>query len=111
MPSSSTISVPTSPQNGAHPTLANCCQEPLEPGSSRAGARSAKVIIDDLHIAPAQLASPVGEGILAPLALQVVRDLVGCRLANVDDGVAAKVLSADLAHRAPPRVFEPAGRQ
>jgi len=39
------------------------------------GARSAKIIVDHLDVRPSQLAGLLGQAILPPLALQVLRDL------------------------------------
>src|SRR5208283_2940548 len=61
-----------------------------------------EVVIDDDDIAPANLSRPIGKTILAPLTLEIVDNLIRCRLTNVDDGLTGKVLRRDLAHERPP---------
>src|SRR5437868_10084534 len=88
-PSSSTISVPTRPQNcsrvcqsrpfarqpgglqrehGADAALTDRGQKLLEAGPPCAPARSAKIIVDHLDIGPPQPTGPLGQGVLSALA-------------------------------------------
>jgi hypothetical protein len=63
------------------------------------GTGDTEVMIDDLDLLarPTQLESPVYEPILTLGRLAVVLDLRHARLANVDAGTAAEMLTADLA--------------
>ena len=88
--------------HGTNASFAYGCQQLLEAGPRDAAAGAAKVVINDSDIAPAELSRPIGKSILAALALQVVGDLIGGRLTNVDDGLTAEVLMRDLAHAPPP---------
>ena len=47
-------------------------------------------------------ARSIGEAVLAALALKIVGDLIGGRLANIDDGLTGEVFRGDLAHVLPP---------
>lgn len=71
--------------HGAHASLANCSQQLLEawPCDPRAGA--AEIIIDYLDGAPSESASTIGERILASTALMIVVDLIGRRLAHINE--------------------------
>jgi hypothetical protein len=64
----------------------------------RAGSRSTEVIVDHLDGRPPQLTGPIGQAVLSSMALEIVHDLNGCRLADVDDSLARKVLRRDLRH-------------
>jgi hypothetical protein len=46
----------------------------------------------------------IDEAVLASSALMIVRELVRCRLPDVDAGVAGEMLSRDLGHRRSPRL-------
>src|SRR5215469_1131530 len=83
---------------------ADCADQTIKAGAGDAACRAAKVIIDDLDASPAELPSAIGERILAALALFVVDQLIGRRLANIDVGGAREVLSGDLGHCPPPRL-------
>src|SRR5438045_213519 len=85
---------------------ADCADQTIKAGAGDAASRAAKVIID-LDAGPAELPSAIGERILAALALLVVDQLIGRRLANVDVGGAREVLSGDLGHCRPPRLRAP----
>lgn len=98
----------------ADPTFADRREQLLEPGPRDAAAGAAEIIIDHRNVGLAELAGPIDQPILAPLALQVVDDLIRRRLANVNDGLTSEVLRRDLAHEPPPvfrdRVMAPAPR-
>ncbi len=79
-------------------------QQLLEAGPGNAAAGTAKIVVDNSNVVPPQLARAVGEAVLAALALQIAGDLIGRRLADVDDGLAGEVLRRDLAH-VPPRLL------
>ena len=70
-----------------------------------------QIIVDHLHAGPAGLATPLGKPVLPSLAFQVVHELIGGRLADVDISRAREMLSGDLAHRLPPRLRAPALRR
>ena len=53
---------------------------------------------------PAKLLSSIDEAVLAPPALMIVRELVRCRLPDVDAGAAGEMLRRDLGHRRSPRL-------
>src|SRR6478609_833367 len=88
--------------HSANSPFANGGEQLLEPGTRGATTRATEIVVDYDRLAPAQLPRTVGQAVLAALALAVVDNLVGRRLANVDDGLASKVLRRDLAHRCPP---------
>src|ERR1700694_2893070 len=93
-------------QDNSHAALANGCQQLLESRPRNTAARSAKIVVDHANLAPAELARSLDETVLTPLALQVVRHLVGRRLAHVNDGAAQEVLRRDLGHRQLPLLLE-----
>ena len=88
---------------GSDAPLADRCQQTREARPSDAAARAAEIIIDDLDGGPAELLGMIGKPVLAPSALLVVHELIGRRLADVDDGPAPEMVSRDLGHRRPPR--------
>src|SRR5271163_3938651 len=122
-PSSSTISVPTNPQNsssvcqsrplratrgldrddGADPTLADRRQQLLKAGAGDAGTGTAQIIVNHLHGRPTQGTCSISQAVLATSALVIVEHLVACRLANVNEGAAGEMFSRDLGHHGPPR--------
>src|SRR5215471_3555079 len=115
------MTVPTSPQNSisvcqSRPlrasrdaALADRCQQTLEAWPIDADAGAAKIIVDDLDCSPAELSGAIGEPVLTAAALQIVQQLIGRRLADVDKGAATQMISRDLDHHqsswppAPPR--------
>src|ERR1700737_171159 len=120
--------VPTSPQNSisvcqSRPlrasrdaSIANTAPtRPSQIAASRrsktrpvdAASRAAKIIVDDLDHGPAELPSTIGEPVLTAAALRVVQELIRRRLADVNEGAAAQVVSRDLRHRRPPRLPAP----
>src|SRR6267378_3369690 len=113
--------VPTSPQNsisvcqsrrldrkyGADPPLTDRSQQALETRPVGAASRAAKIIVDDLDHGPAEVPSTIGEPVLTAAALRVVQELICRRLADVNEGAAAQVVSRDLRHRRPPRLPAP----
>ena len=88
---------------GADAALADRCQQALEARPIDAAARAAKIIVDDLDGGPAELPGTIGEPVLTAVALRIVHELIGRRLADVDEGAAAQMVSRDLGHRRPPR--------
>lgn len=62
----------------------------------QATTRTAKIIINDLHILEAHLAGVIGEPVLPPLAFLVVHHLGRCRLADVNDGFASQMVRREL---------------
>src|SRR5438105_4392469 len=59
-----------------------------------------EVVVDDLDVAPAKLLGAIDEAVLAPSALMIMRELICCRLPDVDAGVAGSVVILVIA--APP---------
>src|SRR4249920_1263467 len=117
------MSVPTNPQNSisvcqsrpgktrrldrehsADTAVADRCEQPLEAGTRDAATGAAQVVVDDIDVAPAKLIGAVDEVVLAPSALMIMRELVCCRLPDVDAGAAGEMLSRDLGHRRSPRL-------
>src|SRR3954452_1781265 len=99
---------PVAPQtrrlDGKHGTtaaLADRRKKPLEARSADTRTRTAKIVIDDRHIRPAESASPFREAVLTPPALMIVGKLVGGGLPDVDEGAAPQMVRRDL-HRFPP---------
>src|SRR5712664_3352799 len=85
--------------HSADTAVADRCKQPLE-----AAARPAEVVVDDIDVAPAKLLGAIDETVLAPPALMIMRELVCCRLPDVDAGAAGEMLSRDLGHRRSPRL-------
>ena len=75
--------------------------QPLEARSADTRTRTAKIVIDDRHIRPAESTSTVGKAILTPSALMIVGKLVDGGLPNVDEGATRQMVRRDL-HRFPP---------
>src|ERR1700737_4895728 len=92
---------------GAGPPLTDRSQQALETRPVDAASRAAKIIVDDLDSGPAELPSTIGEPVLTAAALRVVQELICRRLADVNEGAAAQVVSRDLRHRRPPRLPAP----
>jgi len=80
-------------KHGSDAPLADRCQQALEARPSDAAARPTEIIIDDLDLGPAELRGAIGEPVLAPLALLVVQELIGRRLADVDEGASREMVS------------------
>src|SRR5206468_3860268 len=59
-----------------------------------AGGRAAEVLVDDLDLRPAELRETVAHGVLEPLALAVVLDLMSGGLPDVEHRLAGQVLGA-----------------
>src|SRR6267142_6745466 len=89
-------------QNGANPAFTDRGEQLLEPRSYDAAAGSTEIIINNLHVAPAEPPRPLNQTVLASPALGIVRDLIGCRLPYIDDGAPSKMISRDLRHDRPP---------
>src|SRR5215469_1916280 len=94
---------------GTDAAFADRCQQTLEAWPIDAGAGAAKIIVDDLDCSPAELPGTLGEPVPTAAALQIVQQLIGRRLTDVDKGAAAQMISRDLGHHqsswppAPPR--------
>src|SRR6267154_1646254 len=91
-------------EHSADTAVADRCKQPLEAGTRDAAARPAEVVVDDFDVAPAKLLGAIDETVLAPSALMIMRELVCCRLPDVDAGVAGEMLSRDLGHHRSPRL-------
>src|SRR5215471_18920598 len=87
---------------GTDAAFADRCQQTLEAWPIDAGAGAAKIIVDDLDGSPAELPGTIGEPVLTAAALQIVQELIGRRLADVDKSAATQMVSRDLGHRRPP---------
>src|ERR1700758_4508687 len=85
-------------ENGADATGTDSGQQPLEAGTGDAAARSSEIVVDDLDSRPAKLPGAIGKPILPTLALEVVHELIGGRLTDIDASDALQVLGRDLAH-------------
>ena len=83
-------------QHSADAALADRGEKLLKARPPRAGSRSPEVIVDHFDVRRPQLTGPIGQAVLSSLALEIVHDLNGCRLADVDDSLARKVLRRDL---------------
>ncbi len=88
---------------GSDASFADRREQTLETRPVNTAARATEIIIDDLDDRPAELFGAIGEAILASSALPVVHELIGRRLADVDEGGAREMVSGDLAHRRPLR--------
>src|SRR5215472_15258400 len=76
---------------GTDAAFADRCQQALEARPIDTTARAAKIIVDDLDGSPTELPGAIGEPILTAAALQIVQELIGCRLADVDKRAAAQM--------------------
>src|SRR3954454_7733999 len=83
--------------------LAHRRQQPLESRSVDPTCRAAEIIVDDFDRGPPKLPGAIGERVLTAAPLRIVQDLIARRLADIDEGAAAQVISRDLDHRPPSR--------
>src|SRR5258705_10174240 len=79
-------------EHSADTAVADRCKQPLEAGTRDAAAGPAEVVVDDFDVAPAKLLGAIDEAVLAPSALMIMRELVCCRLPDVDAGVAGEMI-------------------
>jgi len=91
-------------KHSADTAVADRCEQPLEAGTRDAATGAAEVVVDDIDVAPAKLLGAIDEAVLAPSALMIMRELVCCRLPDVDAGASGEMLSRDLGHRRFPRL-------
>ena len=82
---------------GADAAFTDRRQQALEARPIDAAARAAEIIVDDLDRGPAELPGTIGKSVLPAAALLIVQELIGRRLADVDEGAAAQMVSRDLA--------------
>lgn len=82
--------------------VAQFAQEALKTGTRCTGARDSEIVVDHLNVLPAQRTRMIDEGVLPPLAFQVVLYLPRCGLADIHASSPRQVLSVDLIHRRPP---------
>jgi hypothetical protein len=74
-------------EHGANLSSAHLRNQMLEPGTLHlAGSRTAKILVDYLHLLESKLTSVVGRSILPTLTLLVVNHLSRRSLANIHDG-------------------------
>src|SRR6516165_1679226 len=86
-------------KNGADLTLADIGHQGLEPLALHVSAsRAAKIVVDNAHVCPAMLLRALHQGVLAPLALDVVLHLCHGRLAHVDVGGSFQMCVVYLTH-------------
>src|SRR5580704_1475100 len=86
----------------ADTAVADRCQQPLEARTRDAATGPAEVVVDDIDVAPAKLLGAIDEAVLAPSALMIMRELVCCRLPDVDAGAAGRCSVVILVIAAPP---------
>jgi len=91
-------------EHGADTAVADRCEQPLEAGTRDAATGAAEVVVDDIDVAPAKLLGAIDEALLPPSALMIMRELVCCRLPDVNAGASGEMLSRDLGHRRFPRL-------
>src|SRR3954469_7184154 len=76
--------------------------------------RGAQIVVDHLNGVPPHRAGVIDQGVLPAATLVMVENLIGRRLANIDEGATGQVLRRDLGHRRPPErprvLSRPAGR-
>src|SRR5678815_1892754 len=89
----------------AHLPQAHLCDHALETGPSHCSrGRSAQIFIDDLDLAPTQVAQSFLHRVLELLALQVVVDLIGRGLTHIQNRLPFQMMRLDLfTHRVPPQ--------
>src|SRR6516164_374119 len=74
-------------KHGADPSRADLRNQMLESRALHlAGPRAPEIVVDDLDLLEAKLASVVGQAILPALAFLIVNHLSRRRLTNIDDG-------------------------
>src|SRR5271157_465237 len=88
--------------DGADAPLADRREQPLEARAPDAAGRSTEIIVDDLDVLPAKQSRSVGKAVLPTLALQIVSDLLGRRLPDVDNCAASQMFRRYLRHRTSP---------
>ena len=89
--------------HGADAPLADGGEQLLEARTGDAGAGAAEIVVDHLDGSPPQRAGAVGESVLPTAALVIVENLIGGRLADIDESAAGQVFRRDLGHRRLPR--------
>jgi transketolase N-terminal domain/subunit len=78
--------------------FANCSQQSLESGPRRPPTGSPEIVVDDFDLVPAELPSTLNQAILTPLALEIVDDLIGRRLTDINESSASQVGRQNLTH-------------
>jgi hypothetical protein len=71
--------------DGADAPFTDRREQPLEARAPDTASRSAQIIVDDFDVLPGEQSRSVGKAVLSTLALQIVSDLFGRRLPDVDD--------------------------
>src|SRR6202008_2371239 len=94
-------------QHSTDAALAERRYGPLKAWATDATSGTTKNIVDPFDADPTELARAIRKPILPALALLIVYQLVGRRLADVDDGTACEMFRRDLAHRRSPRLQAP----
>ena len=59
---------------------------------------SSEIVVDDFDSRPAKLPGAIGKPVLPALALEVVHELIGGRLTDIDASDALQMLGRDFAH-------------
>src|SRR5260221_9422 len=94
-------------KSGPAPPLTDHRQQTLEARPVDAASRAAEIIVDDLDSGPAEPPGTIGEAVLSAAALRIMQELIGRRLADIDESAPAQVVSRDLRHPRPPRLPAP----
>jgi hypothetical protein len=78
-------------QYGSHFSRADLCYKALESRPLHfAGTGTPEVLIDELHFMKSKLAGVIGQAILPTPALQIVNNLTGRGLSNINNSTALK---------------------
>ena len=72
--------------------IADRGQEAFEAGAHDAATRASEIIVDHFDRRPAKFSRTIREAVLTALAFQIVHQLIGGRLADVDIGTPREML-------------------
>jgi hypothetical protein len=75
-------------QDGADATLADGRQQLLEARSGDPTAGATKIVVNYLNVAPTELVPALDQAVLTPLAFEIVCNLIGRGLTDINDGTA-----------------------
>ena len=82
-------------QNHSHLASAHGGQQPVIAGTHSPATRTPEVFIDYYDFAPPQLVRAIPESVLSALALEIMSNLTGRGLPDVDPGRARQVIRRD----------------
>ena len=89
-------------KHSAGPALADCGQQAFEARAADARAGTAKIVVDDRDLLPAELTRAIGQSVLAAAAFMIVQQLIRRRLADINKSATRQMLRHNLCHRRSP---------